>query len=140
MPNEKRPRSQRSAAEGGPNDTQIAEAVPADDLKARLDELAKLDELDYQQQRKDATKELEIRVAVLDDEVAKRREQLKDDEEDIEGFKPFGLLEPWPDPVNGAKLLDEIRGARLWWKRDRFQHDRGRSPTRISARSARSGR
>ena len=86
------------------------EPGPPDD-KTVLCELAALPALEYERRREAEAKRLGIkRVTVLDAEVAKRRPM--DGEgggESGDGF--LADPEPWPDPVNGAALLDAIAGA-----------------------------
>ncbi|RWB60453.1 DUF3631 domain-containing protein [Mesorhizobium sp.] len=73
----------------------------ADDGSGYLDQLAKLDKFAYEQQRKDAAKKLGVRTAVLDSEVEKRRE-----DKSVGRFLQPPVL--WPDPVDGAEVLDDI--------------------------------
>lgn len=74
-----------------------------DDTDAALDRLAALGPLAYEQERKSAAKALDIRATVLDTAVRNRREaSTKSDT----GF--LADVEPWPDPVDGADLLDEL--------------------------------
>ncbi len=79
-------------------------------LEAMLVELAALPQMEYERRRMEAAKQLSFRVRVLDVEVAKRRPM--DGEgggESGDGF--LADPEPWPEPVNGAALLDAIAAA-----------------------------
>jgi hypothetical protein len=67
--------------------------------------LAGLPPLEYELIREAEAKALGLRVSVLDKEVdAKRPRDTGHDE-----AAPFAAVDPWPDPVNGAALADEIR-------------------------------
>ena len=69
-----------------------------------LDDLATMDELDYAQARKKASDVLRINMGVLDKLVAKRRKKMTVDASPM-FLKP---VEPWPDTVDGAALLDDL--------------------------------
>jgi putative DNA primase/helicase len=75
--------------------------------KELLDELARLNRLDYEKRREQAARELGIRRGALDGEVeARPREQAEE-----AGPAPlFGhwVVEPWPDPVDPAELLEDV--------------------------------
>jgi putative DNA primase/helicase len=66
----------------------------------------------YDQQRKDAAKRLGMRVGTLDDLVERLRRPTASDDVDKQGqeisFKP---PEPWPDPVDGMMLVNDMIGA-----------------------------
>jgi Protein of unknown function (DUF3631) len=75
--------------------------------------LAALSPVAYDQQRKDAAKRLGMRVGTLDDRVERLRSRSGGDADaDKQGqeisFKP---PEPWPDPVDGAALVEEMIAA-----------------------------
>lgn len=74
--------------------------------QTKIDELAKLAPIDYDRARKTAAKELECGVTALDKEVAKARPNKTNGSagHEVQLHEP----EPWPDPVDGAALLDEI--------------------------------
>jgi Protein of unknown function (DUF3631)/CHC2 zinc finger len=80
---------------------------------AEIERLAKLSALDYEKQRKAAAEKLDVRAPILDKLVTAKRAELGLDASDgkqghaIEFVEP----EPWPEPVDGAKLLDEIADA-----------------------------
>ncbi len=69
-----------------------------------IDRLAALDPIAYDIQREAVAKTLSVRVSTLDQEVKKARESLLNDKRD--GF--FNIIEPWPEPVDGAELLDNV--------------------------------
>lgn len=91
----------------------------ADRLKLRIVELAGLPDLDYQTRRKGEAKEMGVTVAFLDRMVAAARRDLGlsapsamqgGDSNAAPSGRPFAFAdpEPWPEPVDGAALLDEI--------------------------------
>ena len=92
----------RAILEANPEDADDDESMRAE-IGARLDELAALDQISYDQKREAAAKELGIRVSTLDREVAKRF-HVHDDDDD--GF--LEPVKPWDDAVDGAELLDEL--------------------------------
>ena len=76
--------------------------------EAVINKLAQLDPVEYDRCRKDVAKTLGIRVETLDCEVEKRRPGLG---EGLNGpGSPLDLHapKPWPKPVDGAALLDEL--------------------------------
>ena len=75
--------------------------------QAEIQRLSKLSKARYEQQRTAAATAFEIRVVFLDREVKAAREA---QEQTIEVVPD---IEPWPDPVDGARLLDEIAAAML---------------------------
>src|SRR5262245_6308999 len=87
-----------------------AESEPhADDADAEIERLAKLTPLEYEQQRKGAAEKLVIRAGILDRLVRDERVRLGLDDDSKQGHAiAFPEPEPWPEPVNGAALLDEI--------------------------------
>ena len=78
--------------------------VGPDALRDRIRHLAGLDPLDYECRRQEEAAALGLRVSVLDAEV----EKLRPKPEVEDGPEYFGDLDPWPDPVNGADLLNKI--------------------------------
>jgi putative DNA primase/helicase len=68
--------------------------------------LAALRPLEYDQLRKTEAERLGVRIGTLDEEVEKARGQAGAEVSDAADF----LIdpEPWPDPVNAARLLDNI--------------------------------
>jgi Protein of unknown function (DUF3631) len=94
------------------------EASPADsngiDDAAEIERLAKMRPLDYERARKDAGKRLGInRLALLDALVKAKRAELGLDGDDNKQGHPieFPEVEPWPEPVDGARLLNELSHA-----------------------------
>jgi hypothetical protein len=76
------------------------------DAAGEIERLANLNLIEYERQREDAGKRLCLRLHVLDQLVQQAREQGEDN--------PQGLLIDsgrWPEPVNGAVLLNEITAA-----------------------------
>ena len=91
----------------GGTSTEDEEGV--EDLEAAVARLAKVSALDYERVRKAEAKRLGIgRVSVLDKLVEAARGTQKPGQ-----GRPLEvrLPEPWPNPVDGGKLLDEIRAA-----------------------------
>jgi hypothetical protein len=91
-----------------------AEAVKIDDgneTDAAIKRLAKLTPIEYERERKSAAEKLGIgRVSVLDNAVKAARGE----NGDTKGQgRPLELptIEPWPEPLNGADLLDDICNA-----------------------------
>ncbi|MCK0101188.1 DUF3631 domain-containing protein [Pseudohalocynthiibacter sp. F2068] len=73
--------------------------------EVKITELSQLSELRYEKCREAEAKELGIRVTALDKMVnAKRPKETESDLPD-----PFENVEPWPDGVDGAALLSDIR-------------------------------
>jgi 5S rRNA maturation endonuclease (ribonuclease M5) len=80
------------------------------DDKAEISRLAKLSLLDYDRERIDAAGKLGCRVQTLDGEVAKAR-GYGDSPPGQGRTLEFPEPEPWPEPVDGAELLDEIEAV-----------------------------
>lgn len=76
---------------------------------AEISRLAKLDLIDYERERETVAKRLGIRLPVLDELVADARRQAA--AEPSLPFLPAVDAAPWPEPVYGAQLLDEITAA-----------------------------
>jgi putative DNA primase/helicase len=72
-------------------------------IRDRIKQLATLDPLDYECRRQEEAAALNLRVRVLDEEVRKLHPATDDDQPDY-----FGELEPWPETVDGAGLLDDL--------------------------------
>src|SRR5690606_11223967 len=77
--------------------------------EAKIAELSKLSELEYEQCREDAAKSLCLRVSKLDEFVRALRPKSPEEE----GGEPFEDMETWADPVDGAELLSEIQATIL---------------------------
>jgi Protein of unknown function (DUF3631)/CHC2 zinc finger len=102
-------------AEAAPSWQPPAEVKPTDEAKTRAEadekeliaELARLNGIDYDRQRREAAKQLGIRPGTLDDQVEARRAELADQE----GPPPlFGhwVVEPWADPVDTGELIADL--------------------------------
>jgi len=68
-------------------------------------DLSKLSEAAYQRRRRVAAQELDMSVTVLDKIVRRARAQAQFEESAL----PHWKVDPWPDPVVCAELLDAIR-------------------------------
>jgi len=88
-----------------PEDIKPAGEQAQVDMQATIKRLAALSPLEYDRIRKDEAKILGCRAETLDAEVYKGR-PAKADEKGMDSM--FPAVEPWPDPINGAVLLDEI--------------------------------
>jgi hypothetical protein len=128
---------------------------PVDDA-AEIEKLARLAPLDYDRARKDAGKRLGIsRLSLLDGLVkAKRAELGLDGGDGLQGRAiEFPEPEPWPEPVNGAELVDAIavnirrhvvmsdaaRDAGALWVVHTYLTDRFVVSPRLGVRSATKG-
>ncbi|HUZ32649.1 MAG TPA: DUF3631 domain-containing protein [Xanthobacteraceae bacterium] len=80
------------------------------DVEIEIQRLASLSEIQYERERKAAAERLEMRATVLDGAVKAARP--KDSKGQGRTFE-LSDIEPWPDSVNGADLLDEISNAIL---------------------------
>jgi putative DNA primase/helicase len=78
----------------------------AGDPEELLNELARLTPVEYEQRRKEAAKALDFRVNSLDRIVEARRAAATATDDTV--VAPFMDLEPWPNPVDGADLLDAL--------------------------------
>jgi putative DNA primase/helicase len=76
-------------------------------LEDELRRVAALTQVEYERQRKSIAKQLGLRITALDKLVAERR--VGGSNGAAKG-RPLDLYnpEPWPDPVNGAELLDAL--------------------------------
>lgn len=75
-------------------------------VEETLKRLAGLSPLDYDRHRQSEAERLGVRAATLDKEVAKLR--IQDTAEERGSAVVFDEEEPWPDPVAGAALLDDL--------------------------------
>ena len=73
--------------------------------EAKIAELAKLSDLEYEQCREEEAKALCLRVSKLDEFVGALRPRSPEEE----GAEPFEDMEVWQDPVDGAEFLSEIQ-------------------------------
>ncbi len=80
-----------------------------DDLETAIARLAALPVTRYELVRQDEAKRLKVRASFLDKMVAQARGA--DDAQDDQQGRPLNLPvpEPWPEPVNGAQLLADLR-------------------------------
>jgi Protein of unknown function (DUF3631) len=79
---------------------------------AEITRLAKLKALQYEQERKGAAERLDIRAAILDKLVSAERARLNPDDGSKQGHAiAFPDPEPWPEPVEGMVLLDDLAAA-----------------------------
>ena len=91
--------------------TAVAEVIqnasePEPDLADEVERLAALPPMEYDRERTGAAKALKVRPGTLDAEVKQaRRAEGSDDDS---GAMDIEDVEPWPDPVDGAALLDEL--------------------------------
>jgi len=83
------------------------------DVEQEIERLAKLTLLEYDQQRKGAAEKLVVRASILDKLVEAERVRLNPDTGDgKQGHAiAFPDPEPWPEPVKGDQLLDQIAQA-----------------------------
>src|SRR5215831_18405290 len=70
-----------------------------------IDRLARLSTIEYERQREDAAKRLCVRVGTLDKMVRKKQALAEDEAASL----PHWKVEPSPEPVDGAALLDSLR-------------------------------
>lgn len=84
------------------------QAVEPGDDDATIQRLIGLSPLQYDRERKDVAKALNVRPATLDKMVQAARKE----KEAATGLT-FDDIEPWPDPVNGADLLSEVAATVL---------------------------
>jgi hypothetical protein len=90
-------------------DKAIRERAEEDDADVEIARLAGLPLLKYAKERTLAAKELGIPAGTLDRLVAEKRTKAGSDDTDKQGKAiEFPTIVPWPEPVNGAVLLDEI--------------------------------
>ena len=102
------PSDKSEAAAGEP-----ASGQAASDDDAELEKLARMSRLDFERARAEAAKRLGIRAALLDKLVQAKRGELGLDGDDGRQGRAIELPEPepWPEPVDGAALLDDIAAA-----------------------------
>jgi len=81
--------------------------LPAPDAAA-VERLAALSSTDYDRCRDAEAKALGVRVGTLDKLVAVLRGEAESDTAGQGRAITFEAVEPWPEPVNGADLLDEL--------------------------------
>ncbi len=89
------------------HDTDASGQMLEETEKTLLNELAGLSPIEYDRRREAAADKLGVRVTALDREVDLRRPR----HDDAKGQRRALLLlepEPWPEPVDGAELLNKI--------------------------------
>jgi hypothetical protein len=87
-----------------PTDKSKDKAKAAEDEQQLIDELARLDALDYDKRRNKAAEEMGIRRSTLDDAVGARRAERAERAEQPPLFG-YWNVEPWPEPVDTLGLL-----------------------------------
>ena len=78
---------------------------PRGEHESLLAELARLSRFEYDRRRKQEAKKLGIKLDTLDREVTELRAESAADKD----FLPHWTVEPWPEQVDGAGLLDALR-------------------------------
>ena len=88
----------------------IEDAEEEIDREKEIERLSKLSPIDYDQMRKQEAGRLNIQLKTLDSEVEKRRKAGGGNgNPDRQGrFVELTDPEPWPEPVDGAQLFDDI--------------------------------
>ena len=96
----------------------------ASDVEIEITRLAKLSVVDYEQQRKGAAEKLGVRASILDRLVEAERARLNPDGGDGKQGHAVAFPEPesWPEPVDGAALLDNLAKATVAMSSCRTQH------------------
>jgi putative DNA primase/helicase len=92
------------ADEGLASNNKLDAATIAIDDHAEIKRLAKLSLIEYGRTRKDAAKRLGVTVAALDQVVNQHRKRADEESATL----PHWQVEPWPDAVAPAALLDSI--------------------------------
>jgi putative DNA primase/helicase len=105
------PERLRELIAGAPEITEPEKPEPPDE-DAEIERLAKLSAFEYERNRAAAAKALGIRAGMLDKLVTFKRAELGLGDDNKQG-RPltYPEIEPWPKPVDGAALLDEIAAA-----------------------------
>ncbi|HHJ40067.1 MAG: hypothetical protein AXA67_02165 [Methylothermaceae bacteria B42] len=78
-------------------------------LERVIDALAELKPIEYEPYRKSMARRFGLRPSILDAAVRERRRELEEVPAGSGILAP--LPKPWPDPVDGAALLDELRAV-----------------------------
>jgi putative DNA primase/helicase len=102
---------QAKLAEAFSNPILLDETDADADNESEIRRLATLPTFEYERERKEVAKSLNVRASILDLLVAAERE--KSDDDDGKQGRALSLPErdPWPDPVSGAELLDELSAS-----------------------------
>jgi putative DNA primase/helicase len=112
--NDHTPERLRELIERTPDYAPPEQSPPSpDEIEAQIERLAQFSIVEYERERRDLAAKLGMRPTILDMVVkAKRRERGLDG---CDGKKGRALsypeIEPWPEAVDGAALLDEIAAA-----------------------------
>jgi Protein of unknown function (DUF3631) len=88
-----------------------AQKEQAGDPDVEIERLARLSAVEYDHQRKEAAEKLGVRASILDKLVQGERARLGRDggDDKLQGSTvTFDEIEPWPEPVTGAQLLNDI--------------------------------
>ncbi len=85
-------------------------AHPQNELMATVERLAKLSPAEYDRERKTEAKRLKIRLSTLDEQVQAKRAAIANAVPTSTAIAPQ-KVEPWQHPVNGADLLEGLRGT-----------------------------
>jgi Protein of unknown function (DUF3631) len=102
-----------------------SEEESAEHRRQRIRELAQMDPLDYEDLREEEARDLRIgRISALDQAVERTRRQiLREASVQREKAPPPGTghwkVERWPDPVDGAELIQELvdyLDAHIWFR------------------------
>jgi putative DNA primase/helicase len=81
---------------------------PNGDLESMLSQLEEMAPAEYGRRRHEIAEEIEIAATFLDLEYKERRKRSK--EHDSDDALPPGP-DPWPEPVDGIQLLDDLKNA-----------------------------
>jgi putative DNA primase/helicase len=81
------------------------QSLTGEEFKKKLEDACRLDRAEYLRRRQELASELRIPVGLLDEE-RKKAEKGKGNGDDTPQFLADPVL--WPEPVDGAELLDEI--------------------------------
>ena len=88
------------------------EEIKAAELEAELARLAALSPVEYELARKEATKRFNIRVALLDELVQRRRPANATEDDGRQGVAvKLEDTKPWPEAIDGETLLREIEAV-----------------------------
>jgi 5S rRNA maturation endonuclease (ribonuclease M5) len=100
----------KAAPEWAPADEPVAgDEKEESEFTIEIARLAKLPVVKYEQERKAAAEALGFRTSILDQLVQAERAPLGGDDDGMQGRTiSFPDPEPWPEPIDGAALLDEI--------------------------------
>ena len=93
------------------NDVELGTGLPID-RAAEIERLARLDPIDYETARGPAAERLGVRTSVLDNEVRKKRRELRleNGKRDDGSGRPLELPEilPWPEEIEGDHVASAL--------------------------------